>query len=183
MTIPRSPAVAVCAFFLSLAFEARAQERASQWSAAVARISAGDTIRLWATEPALQGRVTTLQRIMGDTLLVTATTGYIAGLPSAFVPAARITRIDRRHLDPGDKATAREAFGGAAVGALIGIGAAGLFALSVPEHQDNDVSDRAIAFVIAAPIGMVAGGITGFVVGVIRGTRPEPVWQTILRAR
>jgi hypothetical protein len=143
-------------------------------------LNPGDTLRVWAVAPSLNGVQGVLSRFRSDTLTL-ADLHQVAGQSAvrATVPYAALRRVDVRrgtYRSPGRIVLG--VIAGAAGGILLG-GYIGVYACEEWCNSGGDL-DGLLGLMAGASIGAVAGGVTG---GVIAGRHRSPRWVSVTLTR
>jgi hypothetical protein len=139
-------------------------------------LAPGDTVRVWATAPLLNGTVGGLSRLDGRDLTMT-NLAEAAPLttPPTVVPLNTLRRLDvRRGMHRSVERTVIGVVLGAAGGALIGAALGPVIECRIDCNQSGSLQGI-VGFFIGAGVGGVAGGITGGVIG----ARKRPKWESV----
>jgi hypothetical protein len=169
---------------LLLASGASAQLPTDDIQAALKRLRTSDTLRVWSYVPATRGKAVTLERFIGDTLLVTAQKGRVGQDRSARIPNGAFTRIDLGRYRPASgKRTVGRAVGGMLIGVVAGAATGALIGHSLEKKPTDDVSSdvEGLATLLVGMAGAAAGGAVGLVSGAVIGSRPYVEWVPIYR--
>lgn len=143
-------------------------------------LNSGDTIRVWAVAPRLNGVTGVLARFSGDTLALADLHRGAAALPLlAEVPYLSLRRIDvRRGLRRSGTRTFVGVVAGGVVGLLVG-GALGPLVECAGGCRASGDYQGVVGFVVGSGLGMVVGGMTGGVLG----ARRRPTWEAVRLTR
>jgi hypothetical protein len=159
----------VAAFlFVVLAGQARAQEPVT-----LATLSPGDTVKVWAVAPRLNGTLGAFTSFRADTF----TLGQLGPNPTAMVlasvPYASLRRVDvRRGLHRSGGRIVVGVLLGAAAGLVVG---GPLGAWLECGHGCNEEFGGLAGFVVGSAVGVVGGGIGGGLLGARRTANWEYV--------
>jgi hypothetical protein len=161
---------------ISIAAAATPSKLAAQRWADLSALRSGDTLRVWATQPRLNGTVGLLDRLERDTLGLRSFAGsrpLPAGLAVA-IPA--LTRLDVRR---GLRRSVGWSVAGVVLGAAIGtvVGAYSGVLIECGGSCSDEPGDLAglAGFVLGGGVGGIAGGIAGGIIG----ARRRPYWQPV----
>jgi hypothetical protein len=155
-----------------------AQEAPARDFALVASLlRSGDTLRVWATRPALSRRRVLLDGIRGDTLRVIPSSGFIEMARFAAIPATSLSRIDRYVSTRVPRRPVRRGVAGMLIGGGFGALSLGLIGAALPDPSPRD--DGGLVTLAGASIGLLVGGITGAVIGVRRDRQAAATWRTV----
>lgn len=168
------------AFLLAAGLLACPASRAmSQAPLTLRTLNSGDTIRVWAVAPRLNGVTGVFARFGGDTLALADLGFGGAALPlPAEVPYLSLRRIDvRRGLHRSGMRTVVGVVAGGLVGLLVG-GALGPVVECSGGCGGSGDFDGLVGFVVGSGVGIVVGGVTGGILGARRRPNWEPVRLT-----
>lgn len=161
---------------VSLAAPATPSQLAAQRWPALSSLRSGDTLRVWATRPRLDGRVALLDRLERDTLGLRAFSSARSVPEDLAVAIPALTRLDvRRGLR---RSVGRSVVGvvlGIALGTAVGAATGVLLECGTSCSDENNEFAGLAGFVLGGGVGGIAGGIAGGVIG----ARRRPHWQPV----
>ena len=149
--------------------------RASGQRPTLATLQSGDTIKVWAVAPRLNGETGVFDGFTSDTLTLQALPFAPTAVPRARVPYASLRRIDVRRGPA--RSTGRTIAGvliGAAGGMLLGAALGPIIECGSSCGDEGDLEGLG-GFLIGGTLGIVGGGIAGGVIG----ARPRPRWESV----
>ncbi|MEO5567925.1 MAG: hypothetical protein ABIR92_05505 [Gemmatimonadaceae bacterium] len=157
-----------------------ASQAMSQPPLTLGTLHSGDTIRVWAVAPRLNGVTGVFARFGADTLAFgDLQSGSAEQALRAEVPYLSLRRIDvRRGLHRSGTRTLVGVVAGGMVGLLVG-GALGPLVECSGGCSGSGDFQGLVGFVVGSGLGMVVGGVTGGVLG----ARTRPKWQAVLLTR
>ena len=176
---PRAPnglaLIAMTLAVLAIATPAAAQERT------LGTLVPGDTLRVWAVAPRLDGTRGILDRFVNDTLGLLGMKP-VASQPSliAQVPYAALRRVDvQRGMHRSAARIAGGALLGAAGGLLVGAALGPMIECGSSCGNGGDLEGVA-GFVVGGATGIIVGGVAG---GFIGARFRVPSWQAVRLVR
>ncbi|HET9424655.1 MAG TPA: hypothetical protein VFO55_04720 [Gemmatimonadaceae bacterium] len=170
-------------FFIVTALAAALQAGpvAAQGRATLSTLVPGDTLRVWAVGPRLNGAPGILSHFLRDTLTL-ADVNAVAGQPSvqAIVPYASLRRVDvRRGTRRSPQKILLGVVAGAAAGGLIGGILGPIIECSGSCNDDYDYAGIG-GFLVGSSAGIVLGGVTG---GLVGARYRSPRWEAVRLTR
>ena len=160
-----------CAAFLLFSSVARGEAQGQR----ITTLQPGDTIKVWAVQPRLNGELGAFGALHADTLTLRTLPMAPDAMVRAQVPWAALRRIDVLH---GKHRSTGRIVGGVVLGAAAGMLLGAVIGPVVEcggSCSDNGDWAGLGGFVLGSMVGIVGGGITG---GVIGG-RPRPRWEPV----
>ena len=161
---------------VALGIFAMAGEVAAQETQFVPTLREGDTLKVWAVRPRLNGTVGILAGLRADTLTLGQLVPTVPPGQTS-VPYAALRRIDVR------RGTHRST-GRIVTGTLLGVAAGALLGAAIgPAIECGNDCSGYYEGVIGAIAGFGIGGIAGGVTGGILGARRVPKWEPVTLRR
>ena len=161
---------------ISVGAAATPSELAAQRWADLSALRPGDTLRVWATRPRLNGTMALLDRLERDTLGLRSFPGGHTVPEGLSVAIPALTRLDVRR---GQRRSVGWSAAGVVLGAALGtvVGAYGGVLIECGGSCSDEPGDLAGVggFLIGGTVGAATGGITGGIIG----ARRRPNWQPV----
>ena len=159
----------------SLTAVATPSPAAAQRWADLSSLRPGDTLRVWATGPRLNGTVRLLDRLERDTLALTdlAGRGPRAGLA---VPILAVTRLDVRR---GQRRSVGWSAAGVVLGAALGTVVGAYTGVLIECRGSCSDENGDLVGLAGLLLGGTVGAATGAIAGGIIGARRRANWQPV----
>jgi hypothetical protein len=161
--------VALC--LLSLAAPVASAQRPT-----LGTLQEGDTVKVWAVAPRLNGVQSSFGGFRSDTLTLRTVPFGPEAMVRAQVPYASLRRVDvRRGTAQSKGRTFAGAVIGGAGGLVLGAMLGPLIECGGADCGGTNGLEGIAGFVVGGGLGLIAGGV----VGGVYGSRPRPRWESV----